>query len=101
MSDGDCLNRPEFDILDEMEKAAIEADLADPARAQRVLLGTVVVLRKEQVQARKFCQAPGGCKETFDKRLRPLERFKVWLIGLGAGVLIVGGAVLAVLEWLS
>ena len=93
MTNGEGLDRPEFDILSEMERAAIEADLADPARAQRVLLGTVVALRKEQAHAREFCST--DCRPGITHRLRRLERFTVWLMGVGAALVVGGGLALS------
>ena len=80
----DTLEHPDFQALDELSKAEAARALADPEQYKRVLLTSVLALRQEQRDAGRFCLEE--CRPETQRRLSRLERFKVWLIGLGAGI---------------
>jgi hypothetical protein len=93
----DILSHSEFDPLDDVERNHLREVLRDPEQRWIYIAGVVAVQRKEARARELACVAPGGCRETIQRRLSRLERFKWWLIGVGGGI----GALLALLEALK
>ena len=79
----DILESPDFAVLNEAHHAAIEKAVADPDYKERLLLSSVLALWQEARAARVNCTEV--CQKGIHNRLSRLERFRAWLIGLGAG----------------
>lgn len=81
------------DELRRLRALQVQEALADPRERDRIVVETLLELRDDQTAAGKFCLTE--CRPGLHGRLRRLERFKVWLLGVGAALVVGGGLALS------
>ena len=81
-----------LDMLSQLQRLEVEEMLRDPAAKERFVIGALVQVRDDVADV-KNAKLP----EVFH-RLGKLERFKAWLCGVGAALVLVVGVIFAIWE---
>ncbi|KAF0156304.1 MAG: hypothetical protein FD189_1109 [Elusimicrobia bacterium] len=97
------LSDPAFAALRDHNKALVLEALDDPKRKDEIVVSTLLALHQDAVDARDYCRdecQPGLTAESqkLGRRVSRLERFKAWLLGVGAALVIGGGAIYGIVE---
>ena len=85
-----------LDMLNEMQKAEVEQAMADPLARERFVISALVAVRDDVAglklrddAAHMYCR--DTCRPAFVTRFERLERFRSWLMGIGAALVALAG----------
>lgn len=102
------LDSEDFDVLEEAQRQRMERALSSPVERDRLMISTLLALRKEQKAAGEHCRT--ACLPSIKAdlkahgdRIGKVESFKRWLCGVVAGVSGLAGvaaAVYSVVKWM-